>query len=275
MAGMRIVVCLPGEARSRPDEAVAEAMAPFELDFSRGEELDIWDGWMVYGGADGGGLPLAAGYAADPRIVHDGPAPDGTRRPSLPGMCAGGPREAVAFAEVRAEAAAFAGSAWDLWQELAGSHPPAEPRAGAPARPWNTPAERAAGLRAETQGRAAFDAQPLVAAYREGVEALRAAHRGRRSALDFLHQGAAEDVMRLGRAEFAAQHASHVLVARSVLTLDGWWCEAGDEPLHGACDGPAVCPNTPPLTGPGWNAAHRYLEALPADTLLVCVRCHV
>ncbi|WP_327279425.1 MULTISPECIES: hypothetical protein [unclassified Streptomyces] len=274
MAKMRIVVCLPGGARNRLEEAIAEAMAPFELDHSRGEELDIWDGWSVHGGSDGGGFHLAAGYEDDPRIVHD-VSGDGTRAPSLPGTCPGGPREALAFAGIRAEAAAFAAPAWDLWREPSRSHPPAQPRGAASTGPRTTPAEREAGRRAGAEGRAAFDAQPLVAAYREGVDALRAAHRGRLHGRSFLHEGAAESVMRLGRADFAARHASQLLVASSVLTLDGWWCESGEEPVHGACGSRAACPHAPPLTEPSWSAAHRYLEALRGDALLVFLRRHV
>lgn len=276
MAKMRIVVCLPGAARSRLEEAVGEAMAPFELDYSRGEELDIWDGWSICGGADGAGFRIAAGYEADPRIVHDGPIWDGTRKPSLPGMCAGGPREALAFAEIRAEAAALAAEAWDLWRELSRSHPPAEPRRRVVStRPWTTWAEQQAGLRAEEEARSAFEAQPLVAAYREAFGALRAGRTGPRPGGGFLSEGAAEGVMSLGREDFAARQASYVLSASSVLTLNGWWCEIGEEPVHGACDSRAACPHTHPLTAPGWNAAHRYLEALPGDTLLVHLRCHL
>ncbi|WP_404954463.1 hypothetical protein [Streptomyces sp. 147326] len=43
--------------------------------------------------------------------------------------------------------------------------------------------------------------------------------------------------------------------------------------LHGACDDPETCPHAPPGAGRGGPGA--YLARLPADTLLVSVRCHV
>ncbi|MER6313934.1 hypothetical protein ABT237_09220 [Streptomyces sp. NPDC001581] len=274
MAGMRIVVCLPGEARSRLDEAVAEAMSPFEIDYSRGEELDIWDGWWIRGGADGGGFQLLPGYEEDPRVVHDGPRGDGTREPSLPGRCAGGPREALAFAEIRAEAAGLARAAWDLWHGLAPHHPPAEPHREVSDRPWSTPDEFRAGRLAEQEAEAAFDAQPLVAAYREGVAALLAAHRGYELGGGFLYNGAAGAVGWTGREEFAAEETAWMPGHDHVLTLDGWWY-GEDGPVHGACDGPGDCPHAPPLPEPYRCFTSGYLEALPGDTLLVHVRCHV
>ncbi|WP_431967714.1 hypothetical protein [Actinacidiphila sp. bgisy160] len=39
---MSITVCLPGAAADRVDEAIADAMAPFEIDGTREGELGIW-----------------------------------------------------------------------------------------------------------------------------------------------------------------------------------------------------------------------------------------
>lgn len=274
MAGMRIVVCLPGESRSRLDEALGEAMAPFERDTAASAELGVWDGWWIRGGADGSGFQVLRGREADPRLVHDGPRADGSPEPSLPGLCAGGPRELLAFEEVRADAAEVAGRAWDLWRELSRTHPPAEPRREVSDRPWSTPAEYRAGRLAQDEASAAFDAQPLVVAYREGVEALRSAHRGYRLGRGFLYRGEADAVIRTGREEFVAEQGAYVAGHGHVLTLDGWWF-GEDEPLHGGCGDPAACPHTPPLSQSSRGAATRYLEALPGDTLLVKVRCHV
>ncbi|MFD0121755.1 hypothetical protein [Streptomyces virginiae] len=173
MAGMWIVVCLPGEARTRLDEALAEAMAPFAIDFTRGEDMDIWDAWGICGnGTHRDGLQLLPGYEDDPRIVRD------RSDEGVPGWCAGGPREAMAFAEIRAEAREIARAAWDLWRELSRSHPPAEPRRVVWDSPWPTPEEYRAGHQAEQEARAAFEGRPLVIAYREGVAALLEAQRG-------------------------------------------------------------------------------------------------
>ncbi|MFD8078023.1 hypothetical protein ACFV3E_35830 [Streptomyces sp. NPDC059718] len=40
---MSITVCLPGAAPDLVDEAIADAMAPFEMDGTRDRELGIWD----------------------------------------------------------------------------------------------------------------------------------------------------------------------------------------------------------------------------------------
>lgn len=270
MAGMRIVVCLPGDARTRLDEALAEAMAPFEIDFTRGEDLDIWDGWGICGnGTHRDGLQLSPGYEDDPRIVRD------RSDEGVPGWCAGGPREAMAFAGIRAEARDTARAAWDLWRELSRSHPPAEPRRVVAGTPWRTSQECGAGHLADEEARAAFDAQPLVAAYREGVAALLEARRGYDLG-GFLQGGAAaETVGRTGREEFAAAESAGTPSHRHVLTLDGWWYGEDDPAVHGACDGPDVCVHRPPLPGPRQTATARYLEELPGDTLLVKLRCHV
>ncbi|MCJ0875342.1 hypothetical protein [Streptomyces sp. AP-93] len=266
MARMVIVVCLPGEDRSRLEEAVAEAMAPFELDYSGDEAFDIWDGWRIQGGVHGGGFELLPGYADDPRLVHEDPGP------SLPGRCAGGPREALALAEIRAEGAAQAAAAWDLWQELVPLHPPFVPEREVP-QPWSNPEEFRIEMRAQVEARVAFDAQPLVLAYREGMSALQAAHRGH-DLTDILHGGSAHAVARLGRREFVAEETACLPYFPYVLTLDGWWC--GEEgPVHGACDGPDSCPHPAPIAEPYRYGAARYLEALPGDTLLVLVRCHL
>ncbi|MFF1408895.1 hypothetical protein ACFVX6_03700 [Streptomyces sp. NPDC058289] len=76
------------------------------------------------------------------------------------------------------------------------------------------------------------------------------------------------------REEFVTDGAGWALRHHNIPTLDGWWCEAGDEPLHGACDDPATCPHDPPPTRrPGGTAA--YLAGLPDDALLVYLRCHI
>ncbi|MFJ3513396.1 hypothetical protein [Streptomyces sp. NPDC090131] len=270
MAGMRIVVCLPGEARTRLDEALAEAMAPFEIDFTRGEDWDIWDWWGICGnGTHRDGLQLLPGYEDDPRIVRD------RSDEGVPGWCAGGPREAMAFAEIRAEARDTARAAWDLWRELSRSHPPAEPRRVVADTPRRTLEELWAWRGADEEAGAAFDAQPLVAAYREGVAALLEARRGYHLG-GFLHEGAAaETVGWTGREEFAAAESAGIPLHRHVLTLDGWWYGEYDPVVHGDCDGPDVCVHRPPLPGPRETAATRYLEELPGDTLLVKLRCHV
>ncbi len=55
MAGMSITVCLPAREAGRVEAAVAESMAPFERDYTRGDDLDIWDSWRNTGGTVHGG----------------------------------------------------------------------------------------------------------------------------------------------------------------------------------------------------------------------------
>ncbi|MFF4423302.1 hypothetical protein ACFY04_21410 [Streptomyces sp. NPDC001549] len=89
----------------------------------------------------------------------------------------------------------------------------------------------------------------------------------------------ADDPLRMvggrSREEFLAFGADRAVGYGNVLTLDGWWCEEGCDPVHGDCDGPDACVHRPPLPGPRATATTRYLEELPGDTLLVYVRCHV
>ncbi|MGW2823730.1 hypothetical protein ACWC24_22470 [Streptomyces sp. NPDC001443] len=93
MAGVTVTVCLPPEAGDDIEGALAKALAPFDSD-SGDNPVDrgMWDSRRIRGGSNGQGFAVAPGYEDDPRLIHDDPAPDGTPRPSAPGVCAGGPR---------------------------------------------------------------------------------------------------------------------------------------------------------------------------------------
>lgn len=56
------------------------------------EWREIWDEWKIRGGSDGTGFFPLEGFEGDHRLVHDSPRYDGEPLPSLPGMCAGGPK---------------------------------------------------------------------------------------------------------------------------------------------------------------------------------------
>ncbi|MFD9630411.1 hypothetical protein [Streptomyces violascens] len=161
---MSIIVCLPSTAAERPDEAVVEAMAPFQHDYASSDELDIWDYARICGGADGHGFAVPPGHEGDPRLIHDRPRHDGTLEPSLPGMCAGGPRELLHFTASRTEAEEIAGQAWDLWHAPAAEHPPAESQ--------TTVARRTGEMGTE------YWSQPLIRAFDEALDTL---HRTRRT----------------------------------------------------------------------------------------------
>src|ERR1700730_6268511 len=103
MAGIRVTVCLQTAARADLGVALAEAMAPFEM-WSGFEWREIWDSLTIRGGSDGGGLSVLCGHENDPRLVHDWPRDDGELLPSVPGMCAGGPRGLLDSSTVRSAA---------------------------------------------------------------------------------------------------------------------------------------------------------------------------
>lgn len=275
MAGYRLTVCLPGQARDRLDEAVGEALAPFFLDRDGdiSQDLRIWDGWAIRGGAEGAGYRILPGHEADPRIVHDHPLWNGTREDSRPGWCAGGPRGLLEVAGPSARTGELAGTAWDRWQEILREHP-------AP-RPWEDflpdrsamewPEFQVACLAAHAE----YLAQTPAGPFRKWAAGLPAdpVPGGFDSFLRDL-----EDPFSVFRGStrkgFVQRGAGWAAARGNLLTLDGWWCEQGYDPLHGACDDPAACPHTPSATGePGSAAA--YLAGLPDDTLLVSVRCHV
>lgn len=276
MARYGLTVCLPGEARGRLEEAIGEAMAPFSCEREGGiaDDLLIWDHWRIDGGADGRGHRIRPGHEVDPRIVHDQPLWDGTAEPSLPGWCAGGP---LGLLERRPweQAAAVARLVWDGWQEVARTNPPSRPWDDfCPEWPPGADGPAYDALRAPAH--AEYLAQTPVAAYREWAAGLRldpAAEEFRPTVVD-RHEDPLGSIGRYTWEEFARRAAHDAVGSCHLLTLDGWWYEDGDRPLHSACDDPAACPHPPPpaLDAGGGPA---YLAGLSADTLLVSLRCHV
>ncbi|MET9515680.1 hypothetical protein [Streptomyces sp. NPDC002994] len=270
MAGMRITVCLPAGAADRLEEAVAEALAPFEIDYSRGEELDIWDAWYITGGeTHGGGFNVLPGKERDPRLIHEYVPPQwNSGEPVLNdfGWCAGGPRELLDFSASREEARELAEAAWQRWQELAGQLPSAQP--------WEVYYDRAvAEFRTYSVDQASDDyrAQPLVRAFDDYVATLPT----ERYAYWFLvFTDPAVEVGRAGRQEFVERQMELALRKRNVLTLGGWWYEDGGPGIHGACHSPAQCSHEPELPA-HQERIDAYLADLPGDTLLIHVRCHV
>lgn len=68
-------MCLPAREAVRVEAAVADARAPFEIDYTRGEDLDICDAWRITGGtAHGGGFNVLPGYERDSRLIHEFPS---------------------------------------------------------------------------------------------------------------------------------------------------------------------------------------------------------
>ena len=269
MAGMNITVCLPSRAADRVDDAVAEAMAPFEIDHTRGEESDIWDAWRVTGGEDRGrGFTTLPGHERDPRLIHelqsrwlsDPPAP------SAFGRCAGGPRELLDFSASPEEAAELAAAAWQRWRELTKELPAA--------RSWMVHHDRqVAEFRTYSMEQASADygAQPLVRAFDDYLDTLP------RQRFPSWFLGFGDPVLEVGGTdlpEFVQRQVHLSTHLRNVLTLGGWWHEDGGPGVHGTCDSIARCPHAPEFPT-GQEHIDHYLETLPGDTLLVNVRCHV
>jgi len=271
MAGMSITVCLPTGAADRLEAAVAESMAPFEIDYTRGDELDIWDFWHITGGqeAHGGGFNVLPGHERDPRLIHEYPVwgyNTYTPAPNAFGWCAGGPRRLIDFSASREEARELAGAVWERWRQLASELPTAQS--------WQVYYDRKVGeFRTCSFEQASTDyrAQPLVRAF-DGYLATLPTERYR-----FWFLGFGDPVIEVGgagRDEFVERRVSAALHRRNVLTLDGWWYEDGGSGIHGACHSPAECPHEPELPA-GQERIDGYLAGLPGDTLLVNLHCHV
>ncbi|MFI2303467.1 hypothetical protein ACH5AL_32210 [Actinacidiphila glaucinigra] len=257
-----------GAAAGQVDEAVANAMAPFEIDGTREGKLDIWDAWYITGGqANGGGFNVLPGRERDPRLIRSRRWDRKSERPPHDfGWCAGGPRELLDFSASREEARRLAEAAWRRWHELAAELPPADPWRAYPDR-----AEAEFGWHDGAQVSADYRAQPLVRAFDACLRTLPT----RRFSYWFL-QGPdpVEDVGRSERETFVAEKVAYALRRRNVLTLSGWWYEDGGPGIHGECHGPATCPHEPELPA-GQERVDGYLSDLPGDTLLVNVKCHV
>ncbi|MFI9508067.1 hypothetical protein [Nocardia sp. NPDC052566] len=91
--------------------------------------------------------------------------------------------------------------------------------------------------------------------------------------MDFA-RGEELDIWDTWRVAYVALALEHALPRRNVLSLAGWWCEDGGPGIHGMCHSLADCPHEPDLPA-GYDHIADYLAALPGDTLLVNVRCHV
>ncbi|WP_431683605.1 hypothetical protein [Kitasatospora sp. KL5] len=267
---MSITVCLPAQEAGRVEAAVAEAMAPFERDYERGDDLDIWDSWRITGGTvHGGGFPVLRGHERDSRLLHEFPSRWLTGHVPVAndfGWCAGGPRELLDLSASREVARELADAAWQRWHDLAAELPPA--------RPWRLYLDRhSADPRAYPSRRASedYDGQPLLQAYRSYLRTLPTeCYRW-----DFLRP--MDPVARIGgmpRQEFVEWQTAYALPTRNLLTPAGWWYEDGGAGVHGTCDDPSDCRHEPDVPA-GYDHIDAYLAALPGDMLVVNVHCHV
>ena len=273
MAGYSVTVCLPPQAAAALTDALANALAPFgELSDLDWEVGFLWDTWRVSGGHDGYGFWIAPGHEDDLRLIHDGPRRDGTIELSLPGRCAGGPRELLDLTERPALGEALAIEAWELWQRLSQHHPPALPRQLIMRRLEPNP-HRYVDLDLVN---AEYEAQPLVQAYR-AAHPLGGRDPGRYSAQIQFHL---DSLTYFG---YTAQTFADRVISRhrggwDLLTVDGWWIQDNGAAHHAPCGSP--CTHTPEAFNEARGNAsipegmHRYLDALPTETLMVKVSGH-
>jgi hypothetical protein len=260
MGRLSLVVCLPPEAGSDLRDALIDALAPFALLQGHPAERDLVADWRFDGGSNGRGFHHVPLSTDDPRLIHD-ESWDGQHMPSLPGMCAGGPRALLDITKSSERAAQGAGRAWDLWQRLANAHP-------AP-RPHLAFSDAGSPLTVYTGPNLEYLAQPLVEAFLSADEE---AAVGAVVDLPWLDPVVElsfrrEDV--ITRAYERAQPQHHLL------TADGWWVWPECGPVHADFDGsggpharqaPAVVTHA--------DLAH-YLVNQPADALLVRLSCRI
>jgi hypothetical protein len=265
MAGISVSVCLRPEAVGGDVRAaVAEAMAPFDLDADNPWQRGMWDSWRIVGGSDGSGFPVVAGYEEDPRLVHDDPRWDQTTAPpSVPGLCAGGPRALLDVESPRMAYECALGASWDLWQQLLRIHEPAV-RLEVFVQRW----ERDRTTEDLSALIAAYRKQPLISAFLDHPFSLGGGRLVGSSPREHPLIGFTGT-----RSEYVARMTSSVVdFDTDVVTPDGWWVESGREPIHAICESPATCPHTfQPASWPGTRA---YLAGLPGDTVIVRLHCH-
>jgi hypothetical protein len=273
MAGITVTVCLPAEAADDVEGALTKALAPFDSDADDNPvNRGMWDSRRIRGGSRDGGFAVALGHADDPRLIHDDPAPDGTPRPSPPGVCAGGPRALLDFSQPHLASERAAAASWDLWHSLSAVHPAAVPLADFVDRWRNDPAAFGGDGHADAMF-SAYRAQPLIKAYLDHPFSLNTGYLG------FIGDSDPLEHPVIGyagtRAEYIREHTSTRSANTDVLTLDGWWLEVyehGMQAIHAFCD-PDLCPHDAPRPAV-WPDSEAYLADLPGDTILVRVHCH-
>lgn len=129
MSKFRVNVCLPAAAGEDVKAALAEAMAPFDMNLSPDFNPNAtWDWWRIDAGV-GERFAVRPAHDGDARLIHGDPN-DGCH-PREPLRCDGGPRGMLDFDATRREALTAALNSWEAqqldFQRLVADHPPARP----------------------------------------------------------------------------------------------------------------------------------------------------
>ncbi|WP_030939766.1 hypothetical protein [Streptomyces sp. NRRL S-646] len=239
MAKERVTVCVPPCDPGDVVEAIGAAMAPYDYNRDAGVgDPDVetwWDYWQI----DGRGCEflVVPGHEDDPRLIRGAKALSGAPRNVPPSLCDGGPRALLDLETPRAQAAAQARRAFEAWQDFSAAYPPALPSSHFWARHFADPEGYPRAQLLED-----YRTQPVIVAL------------GNNPDLEELIGG--NPVARLtGDVEaYVRSAADKALPSNALLTLDGHWLDVA-------------------------NAERRrhfndYLDALPADTLVVRVLYH-
>jgi hypothetical protein len=246
MAHATVTVCVAPAPGAPVVDAVARALAPFDMNVDADGR---WDRWQIDGLAATPGLPLRADADADPRVLRISEPPDGW----LPGRCDGAPRGLLDFGPDRAAAVRELEAEWAAWYEIARHYPPARPVAEFMSRhdadPAGYPLDAA---RRDHRG------QPVLQAYlaARGLDPQRV-----------LWNEASDPIYRFGydRDWFMRRLVARVVPTAELLRLDGTWVDFGDF-SSGMFDEAAH--------DRYYIAADAYLETLPPDVYVVRVAIH-
>ncbi|MCX4424206.1 hypothetical protein [Streptomyces mirabilis] len=238
-------VCLPPTAPRKIPQAVAAAMAPYNVNLTEEwNPVGHWDWWAIHSSPGNAYLVLPQ-HDGDRRLVTASTVP--RRKAKLDGLgpleCYGGPRGLLDFHGMRERAARAHDALLTAWTGLTAIHPPARPLADFLARHEADPERYSAA-----DAREEHLAQPLV----QDV-AQRAVAGDPHFDTSFLLNDPV--------AYFAQEHEEARLWSVrcavpgfALVTLDGTWMDA-DTDGH-------------------WEQANRYLDALDAEAVVLDLLCH-
>ncbi|MFJ9809270.1 hypothetical protein ACIRTB_13685 [Streptomyces sp. NPDC101158] len=248
MARELLTVCLPPmEVRAVPD-AIARAMAPYDMNGDHVPYQGEWDAWSI-----GGSIPFAvrAGAEHDPRLIRVDDAPGPSARPQLPpSQCDGGPRALIDLETERAAVAGQARAEWRTWHAFARAYPPARTMDEL-RREFNA----VHGLGPDSRFREQFEEQEVIKAIQHDP------------AVQALASGMFDPIRRFAEPEevHVRRACSAVNPTHALLTLDGRWLDAASDILTGQGE----------IFGGSYNEfADAYLLGLPGECLVVRVRFH-